>query len=374
MKEAIVKVRPDISTQIHEVPIPEPGDDEVCIKVVCAASNTKDWAHLRINNLSMNSGDDMSGTVHSMGASVAATAEFRVGDRVAAMHQMLTPGGAYAEYAIAPAHTVFKIPNNTSFEEAASIPLVALTAALSLYTRQRLPPPWAPRSSAAPPNPLIIYGASSALGCYAIKLAKLSNIGPIIAICGESRSYVESLLEIWKGDCIIDYRHGVEATKQAVREALGNSQAYHALDAISAHGTWVPLTQILDPRGGAQVSVVSGAYKYDEEEIPSGVEIIYTYVGTVHEGRYRPCMPRKPSNHEEVASDKDFAYIMLRYISRLLAQRQFEGHPYEVVPGGLAGVEVGLKKLKDGQAKGKKFVYRIANTPGLDATIDPDEM
>lgn len=39
-----------------------------------------------------------------------------MGDRVAAFHPMLTPGGAYAEYALAPVNTTFKIPEGVGFE------------------------------------------------------------------------------------------------------------------------------------------------------------------------------------------------------------------------------------------------------------------
>jgi NADPH:quinone reductase len=66
--------------------------------------------------MSVNSGDDIAGTVYALGKDAEDTNEFRIGDRVAAFHPMLTPGGAYAEYAVAPQHTVFKIPVHTSFE------------------------------------------------------------------------------------------------------------------------------------------------------------------------------------------------------------------------------------------------------------------
>ena len=64
----------------------------------------------------MNSGDDIAGTVHELGTSVQASGEFQIGDRVAAFHPMLSPGGAYAEYSVAPQSTVLKIPIGTTFE------------------------------------------------------------------------------------------------------------------------------------------------------------------------------------------------------------------------------------------------------------------
>lgn len=75
-----------------------------------------DWLHLTRANVSLNSGDDIAGIVYSLGAKVKKTNEFQVGDRVAAFHCMMTPHGAFAEYAVAPQNTVFKIPEETSFE------------------------------------------------------------------------------------------------------------------------------------------------------------------------------------------------------------------------------------------------------------------
>ncbi|RDW91029.1 hypothetical protein BP5796_02194 [Coleophoma crateriformis] len=361
MREAIVSLSPSLSTEIHEVEIPVPQSNEIVIKVMVAGSNVKDWAHLEAKRLSMNSGDDIAGYIHDLGENAKAAGEFRVGDRVAAFHPMLTPGGAYAEFAVAPLHTVFKLPSTITFEEAATIPLVAMTAGIALFHSQSLPPPWSPRMTTAAPLPLIVYGASSALGCFAIKLAKASNIHPIIAICGESKDYVASILEPSKGDTIVDYRHGTEAMKTAVKQALGPLEAHHALDAISAHGTWVPLTQILSP-SGSQVSVVSGANAYNEKEIPEGVEIKYTFVGIAHTGAYAPQMPKQPAEKESARSAPEFAYVFFRYLARMLALNTFEGHPYEIIPGGLDGVAKGLQKLKNGEARGRKFIYRIGDS------------
>lgn len=103
---------------------------------------------------------------------------------------------------------------------------------------------------------------------------------------------------------------------------------------------------------GGQVSVVSGANKYGEPEIPAGVQIKYTYVGTVHSGAYLSGMPKQPAGGEEMASAPDFAFVLFRYLGRALAEGRFEGHPFEIVPGGLGGVQAGLRELKAGNAKG----------------------
>ena len=61
----------------------------------------------------VNQGDDISGIVHEVGEGVT---EFKKGDRVAAFHEMLSPGGSYAEYAISWASTTFALPPQTTFE------------------------------------------------------------------------------------------------------------------------------------------------------------------------------------------------------------------------------------------------------------------
>lgn len=360
MKEVIVHPSPDIWTEIVEVPIPKPGKDDVLIKVIAAGSNVKDWDHLTRLNISLNSGDDIAGVVHELGENVT---DLKVGERVAAFHPMMTPGGAYAEYAIAPSHTVFRIPDDMQFEEAATFPLILTTAALTLYRRQNLPPPWSPRSDSSSPLPLIIYGASSALGTFAIKLALASNIHPIIAIAGSSNTHILPLLDPSKGDAVVDYRLPQEEMINAVKEKLHGLESFHALDAISSQQlkTWVPLSQMLAPsREGetSYLSVVSGANKYDEQELNSGVKIVYTYVGTAHSGAYKSGMPKQAAE-EDVKGDPEWVGSFWKHVEGMLKDGRLRGHPFEVVEGGLAGVGNGLKWLKEGRARGVKFVYRI---------------
>ena len=175
---------------------------------------------------------------------------------------------------------------------------------------------------------------------------------------------MSSLLDASAGDALVDYRNGVEEMKAGVEQALKGLAARHALDAISAKGSWIPLAQMLDPHEG-QVSVVAGSNSYDEPELPRGVEIKYTYVGSTHSGAYMPTMPKQPEDAESVNGDVDFAFMLLRFVSRLLARGDFEGHPTKVVPGGLDGVGKGLQRLKNGEARGVKYVYRIEDTMSL---------
>ena len=111
MKEAIVSA--DLEVNIIDSPIPIPGLDQVVTKVVVSGSNPKDWKAPQWIGTSLNSGDDIAGLVHSVGANVV---EFKPGDRVAAFHQMMAPSGSFAEYAVSFDHATFHIPKKTTFE------------------------------------------------------------------------------------------------------------------------------------------------------------------------------------------------------------------------------------------------------------------
>lgn len=349
MKEAIVAKGPKVT--IHDVPIPKPNADQVLIKVIFTGSNPKDWKVPYFIE-PHNTGDDISGIVEAVGQNVT---EFKKGDRVAAFHEMMTPNGSFAEYAIAWAYTTFHLPKQTSFEEGAAIPLAAMTAAIGLYQRLRLPEPW---NSSTTTIPLIVYGASSAVGAYAIKLAQLSNIHPIIAVAGRGQAFVEGLITRSKGDTIVDYRNGDEAVVSGIKDALkeaGASEVKYAFDAVSEHNSYQNLGQVLAKQGKITLVLPGKDYK----EIPDYIEWSTTNVGSVH-------MDVAPESELAKAGiktgGKEFGYVFFRFFGRGLQEGWFTAHPYEVIPGGLNGIEKGLANLKGGVNSGTKYVFKIEDT------------
>ncbi|TGO56292.1 hypothetical protein BOTNAR_0226g00040 [Botryotinia narcissicola] len=231
-----------------------------------------------------------------------------------------------------------KLPDEITFEEAATIPLLATTAALSLFRRQHSPPPWPPRA-ASMPLPLNIYGASSSLGTFAIKLVRASNIHLIIAIAGSSSSHLHSLLDPSSGDKLIDYRLGTEQMIKATKVVLGSLECHHALDAISSNGTWIPISHITT-----------------KEQFM----VVYTMVGTAHMGVYKSYMVKQAFYREFVKGDPEWVLCSLStYMSQMLADGRLTGRPFELIDGGLTGVGEGLKRLQGGQARGIRNVYKV---------------
>ncbi|PWY96178.1 GroES-like protein, partial [Aspergillus sclerotioniger CBS 115572] len=372
MKEIINLPGP--STKLIDSPIPTINDDQVLIKVVVSGSNPKDWkvaelandpesafyeryAHVRQG---LNQGDDITGVVVKVGKNVV---EFKEGDRVAAFHEMLTPGGSYAEYAVAWAHTTFHLPGEVSFEEGATIPLAALTAVISLYHHHAFPTPWSPPSATTTSTPFLIYGASTAVGSFAIKLASASNIHPIIAIAGAGSPYVETLIDPSKGDIIIDHRKGIDSVVREVKSALalppsqGELILNDTLDTIISPTSISTIKQVLNPLGGKVNTVLPLP---DPNPYPSGIEASNTWVSAAHEV-------------VGAVDCRDLCFVFCRWFTRALAldaqaqgrKKMFSGHPFQVREGGLGGVEGAMRDLQAGKASAVKFVFRVGDTPGI---------
>ncbi|MNC56954.1 Zinc-type alcohol dehydrogenase-like protein [compost metagenome] len=101
---------------------------------------------------------DAAGVVAEIGEGVT---QWEKGDRVV-YHGNLTKKGGYAEYAVAPAHVVSRIPDEVSFEDAAAIPTAGYTAYQALY--RKLPFDQI--------NTIFIHGGAGGVGGFAVQLAK----------------------------------------------------------------------------------------------------------------------------------------------------------------------------------------------------------
>ncbi|KAI9702659.1 MAG: hypothetical protein M1820_006165 [Bogoriella megaspora] len=336
------------AVEIIETPIPTPLSKEIVIKVVVSGTNPKDWKYPLWRNLPHNSGDDIAGIVYAVGNHVY---EFKPGDRVAALHLFGKENGSFAEYAVAPDWTTFHVPNSVTFEEAATIPLSALTAAIALYVDMRLPAPYNLTKPIGDPqkSPILIYGVTSAVGAFAAKFARLSGMGPIIGVAGRASDFARTLV-----DFVVDYRNGEDELVVAIEDILIREGLHNKLpnvfDAISENGSLEATVRLIEPNGGIVCTVLPPKmFARDKEGFayPSGVKA------------YNSAVPQVHSTH------KDFGYLWSRYLGRLLEEGTLKAHPFEVIPGGLHGVLTGLKNLKNGKASAVKYVYRIGDTKDM---------
>ena len=157
---------PDV-LEIRELEKPAPIDDEVLVRVRAASVNPADWygVHGRpwvarpqmglFKPKESRVGVDFAGTVEAVGGNVT---EFRPGDEVFGGRN-----GAYAEYICAREdRAIVPKPGNVTFEQAAAVPVAAITALQGLRDKGQL----------QPGQKVLINGASGGVGTFAVQIAK----------------------------------------------------------------------------------------------------------------------------------------------------------------------------------------------------------
>jgi NADPH:quinone reductase-like Zn-dependent oxidoreductase len=123
---------PDV-LQLQEVEKPSPKDDEVLIKIHAASINSRDWRMMRANPFFirlMPGGffqpkGDVAGRVEATGSNVK---QYKPGDEVFGYLPSATGRGTFAEYVCANENAITLKPANLTFEQAAAVPVAAMTA------------------------------------------------------------------------------------------------------------------------------------------------------------------------------------------------------------------------------------------------------
>lgn len=162
---------PKNAKAVNDAPVPEAPEDYLLVKVVAVALNSTDWKHIDLI-----ARRDYHHTVGS-----AVTKNFQPGDGVAGFshgskHEDPS-SGCFAEYAKVKGDIQFRIPDNVSFEEAASWPTGINTTGQGMYGPDGLQVPWPDKSAKEKFPPVPVYG-------WAIQYAKLSGLR-VIATCSE---------------------------------------------------------------------------------------------------------------------------------------------------------------------------------------------
>jgi NADPH:quinone reductase-like Zn-dependent oxidoreductase len=169
--------RPDVLgvLELREVDIPIVEDDQVLVRVHGSSVNPVEWYGVtgfyfaRIGNglrrpKSASVGADLAGRVEAVGRDVR---DFQPGDEVFG-----TGAGAWAEYACVREARLARKPASLSFEEAAAVPVAAITALQALRDKGRV----------QPGQRILINGASGGVGTFAVQIAKALG-ADVTAVC-----------------------------------------------------------------------------------------------------------------------------------------------------------------------------------------------
>jgi NADPH:quinone reductase-like Zn-dependent oxidoreductase len=227
------------SLVMREVERPEPAEGEVLVRVHATSLNAVDWYGLNGRPLvarplmgllkpkSGESGSDFAGVVEAVAVGVDGLAP---GDEVYGCH-----GGAFAEY-LATGKAVERKPANLSFEEAAAVPVAALTALQGLRDH----------GSVQPGQQVLVNGASGGVGTFAVQIAKALGAS-VHAVC--SARNVDQARELG-ADRVFDY-----TTEDFTR---GGAQ-YDVLFDNAGNRSWLSMRRVLAPHG--TVVLVGGPRK-----------------------------------------------------------------------------------------------------------------
>jgi NADPH:quinone reductase-like Zn-dependent oxidoreductase len=168
----------------EDVPRPTPGDGEVLLRVKAAGVGPWD-AWIRSGRsvihqpLPLTLGSDVAGVVEDVGPGVS---HFRAGDAVfGATNEQFT--GGYAEYAVAVATKLAKMPASIGFVEAASIPVVACTAWQMVFEH----------GAVDATKRVLVHGAAGNVGAYVVQLAKRAAREVIATTSSSDTDYVRML-------------------------------------------------------------------------------------------------------------------------------------------------------------------------------------
>jgi len=226
---------PDV-LQLREVEKPSPQQDEVLIKIHAASLNSRDLRMLRANPIFMRLipgglfrpknnilGADFAGKVEAIGVNAR---QLKPGDEVFGYMPSATGRGTFAEYVCASERFITLKPANLTFEQAAAVPLAAMTALQGLRDKGNI----------QPGQKVLIHGASGGVGTFAVQIAKALG-AEVTAVCStRNLEMVHSL----GADHVIDYK---------VEDFTRNGQQYDLILAVNGYHPISDYLHSLKPEG-----------------------------------------------------------------------------------------------------------------------------
>ena len=214
---------PDV-LQLREVATPEPAEDEVLIRLYASSVNPLDSFTIRgplflfpklgrlLKPKHKIAGADFAGRVESVGRDIK---RFRPGDEVFGASFRGKGLGGFAEYACACEDSLAPKPSNLSFEEAAAVPVAAITALQGLRDQGQI----------QRGQKVLIDGASGGVGTFAVQIAK-SFGAEVTAVCSPRNV---DRARVIGADHVIDYTQE-DFTRSGLRyDLILGANAHHSI-------------------------------------------------------------------------------------------------------------------------------------------------
>jgi len=270
---------PEVLEIADEVPVPRVGPNGVLVRVHAAGINPLDWKLRKGIMQAMWDlrfpviwGADCSGEVAEVGSAVTL---FKPGDQVYGFKNgrvAETFRGTYAEYAVVPENALAHKPERLSHEEAASVPVAALTAWHALLTQGKL----------KAGERVLIHAAAGGVGVFAVQIAKAVG-AYVAATAGPSN---QDFLRELGADLAIDYtREKIEdklSGYDLVLDGVGKSVWRSSLRVLKRGGKLVTLTVPIPHKPSGKVrffsTVIAGVAPAIARALLGGKRLLVTRI------------------------------------------------------------------------------------------------
>jgi 2-desacetyl-2-hydroxyethyl bacteriochlorophyllide A dehydrogenase len=203
---------------------PIPNDNEVLVKIIAVSVNAADYRAMKMGLIPKKKvfGADIAGRVESVGENIK---QYRYGDEV--VGDLADYGfGGFAEYAVAPEKSLVHKPLRISFEDAAALPMAAVTALQALRDKGNI----------QEGRQVLILGSGGGVGTFAVQLAKYFG-ATVTAVC--STKNVEQTNSLG-ADYVIDY------TKENFTKS---DRSYDIIVAVNGNYSLLACKRILNQKG-----------------------------------------------------------------------------------------------------------------------------
>ncbi|KAJ6458620.1 chaperonin 10-like protein [Mycena vitilis] len=346
MQQAILVQTPKAPFTLGSTRTPVPAEGQVLVKIMSAALNPGNLKQreydVTIPDYPAVLGGDVAGVIEELGASVEG---WKKGDRVFAQMGL---GGGFQQFATVPAEVLIPIPDNTTFDEAATFPIAFTAAAVGLFAPAPIGLGLNPTFSWDKPlqgESALVIGGAAAVGQFAIQLFKFLGCTRIVAYA--SKVHFEHLQRLGATECIDRgatplaslAAHPSLATPVKVVYDVGfDASLNSAYGCVVDGGSLVtahPFAQLEGDVAQKKVTIVNvwgflaGTDVYKRDDVPG-------FMAT--------------PDHTK------FGKVIIKNLPQLLAKGVISATPYEVLPNGVAGILGGLERLEKGSVSGIKLV------------------
>ena len=207
-----------------DVEKPVPNDNEVLVRIIVVSVNAADYRSMNMGLIPKKKifGADIAGMVESAGRNIR---QFKPGDEV--IGEIADHGfGGFAEYALAPEKLLVNKPSKISFEDAAALPMAALTALQALRDKGNI----------QKGHQVLVLGSGGGVGTFAVQLAKYFG-AKVTAVCGTKN--VEQTKNLG-ADEVIDYKK---------ENFIKRNKSYDLILAVNGNYPLLACKRILNPNG-----------------------------------------------------------------------------------------------------------------------------